>query len=419
MVERANAQQAWIHSEIHADREIQSQLVAARDFSGDSVGWRSGAARVGGKCFGLSLPTLVKVEQIRGLSRSEANKGYPVRLKAVVTYYDATPNLFVHDDTGGVWVRLPAGATPLKSGDLIDLQGVAEQPDFAPQIGQPRIRVLGQAALPVAREVTFSDMTSAGEDGQWLAITGVVRNAEIDAKANLLILGIAMEGGVVKAQIYGFHEGVHADLIDSKVTISGNCGAVWNARDQLIGIRISVPGLSYVHVVEPKAVDAWALPIHSLADLQRFNFRERAGHRIHVRGVVAQPFSDGDLDIFDGEANLWVQTSQPVAANTGDRVDVVGFPGIVDQHPNLADSVVRVTGRGVAPAPIKITAAMALVGSHDSSLVTIEGRLAQSAVTPAETMLTLRQGMNVFTAESKVRLSKAELEGLKREVFSA
>ena len=366
-----------------------------------------------GKVSGSSPPLLVKVVQIRSLSRSEANRGYPVRLRAVVTYYGgASPDLFVHDNTGGIWVRLPKGAPPLKSGELVDVEGIAEQPDFAPQIGHPTIRVVGQTALPAAPEVLFSDMASAGEDGQWVAIKGVVRNAEIDRKANLLILGIAMEGGMIKAQVPGFYAGIPAGLVDSEVAIHGNCGAVWNARDQLIGIRIHVPGLSYIRLIGPAATDPWALPVHAIADLQRFAFHERSGHRIHVRGVVAQPFSGSDVNISDGEANLWVHTSEPVAAKAGDRVDVVGFPGIVDRHPNLEDSVVQITGRGVAPSPTKITPAMALLGPHDSSLVTIEGRLAQSAVTPAATTLTFRQGASVFTAESKVRLSKPELEAL-------
>src|SRR5260370_39052875 len=57
------------------------------------------------------MHTLTTVREILELSRPEAIKGYPVRIRAVVTYYGhampdehnskPTPDLFVHDRTGG------------------------------------------------------------------------------------------------------------------------------------------------------------------------------------------------------------------------------------------------------------------------------------------------------------------------------
>ena len=70
------------------------------------------------------LPTLERVEQIRRLPRDEANRGYPVRLTAVVTYCTATgpellplefysgaqPDMFIQDSTAGIWVHVPRWA---------------------------------------------------------------------------------------------------------------------------------------------------------------------------------------------------------------------------------------------------------------------------------------------------------------------
>src|SRR5580704_11499989 len=61
---------------------------------------------------GTSLPVLTQISQIRKLTTQEAARGYPVRIRAVVTYYSrtgptslgrdtnmgtATPDLFVQD----------------------------------------------------------------------------------------------------------------------------------------------------------------------------------------------------------------------------------------------------------------------------------------------------------------------------------
>lgn len=104
------------------------------------------------------LALLTKIEQIRKLTKTEANRGYPVLVKAVVTYFnpgkkspgqdEVLPNLFVQDSTEGIWVNLPPPAPPIKAGQLLALEGVTEAPDFAPQIGKPRWKVIGEAAFP-------------------------------------------------------------------------------------------------------------------------------------------------------------------------------------------------------------------------------------------------------------------------------
>ena len=46
------------------------------------------------------------VEQIRKLDMERAGRNYPVRLKAVVTYFDGlSESMFVQDATGGIWAR--------------------------------------------------------------------------------------------------------------------------------------------------------------------------------------------------------------------------------------------------------------------------------------------------------------------------
>src|ERR1022692_4950504 len=57
---------------------------------------------------GTALPVLTQVSQIRQLTRQQAARGYPVRIRAVVTYSDpAHGDLFVQDSTAGIWVNVP------------------------------------------------------------------------------------------------------------------------------------------------------------------------------------------------------------------------------------------------------------------------------------------------------------------------
>jgi signal transduction histidine kinase/DNA-binding response OmpR family regulator len=362
------------------------------------------------------LPVLTTARQIRSLSLRDAQRGYPVHLTAVVTYYDPRLDLFVQDSTGGIWVDVqvgvPAGLTALKPGDLLDLRGVTEQPDFAPQVGKPRWRVVGKASLPVARPVSFQEMASTREDSQWVEVRGIIRSVEVEKPTDVLDLDLAMAGGTVLAQIPHFHGRVPPRLVDSEVSIEGDCGATFNPRNQLTGMHLAVSSLREVHVIRPGLFNPFSLPVRPIVALQRFTVAGVSGHRIHVRGIVALSSPSRYLYVTGRTGSLYVQTARQNPLKPGDRVDVVGFSGIVDQHPALEDSIVRRAGHGPAPRPVSITATQALGGEYDSTLVKIEGVLSQVAVTPHEKLLVLRQGSTVFTAVSNAPSGESRLTSL-------
>src|SRR5580700_828717 len=140
------------------------------------------------------LAVLTHIAQIRQLAPEQAVRGYPVRIRAVVTYYSSwgpnfqgrdtfisgdTPDLFVQDSTAGIWVNLPKDAPALQAGQLVEMEGVTEVPDFAPQIGKPRYRVVGRSPLPPAKRVSLERMLSTAEDSQWVETQGIVRQAQL------------------------------------------------------------------------------------------------------------------------------------------------------------------------------------------------------------------------------------------------
>ena len=360
------------------------------------------------------LPTVTTVKQILQMSREEASRGYPVRIRGVVTYCDPTsPDLFIHDSTAGIWVDLPRGSPGLQSGDLIDIGGVTEQPDFAPQIGKPQYRIVGRAPLPAAPRVTFNQMASTREDGQWVSVQGIVRTAEINAQLKLTLLTLAMGDGRITVRIPGIAQGVPTQLIDSEVAIRGNCGALFNSRNQQIGVVLYIASVDQIHITKPGPSDPFALPIEPILELQRFTLNQASGHRVHVRGIVALDLPGGDLYIAGKTGSLYIRTRQRSHLVPGDRVDLVGFPGIVDRHPALEDAIFKMDGHGTAPAPARITTVQALNGDYDSSLVGIQGNLVQMALTPDETILVLRQGPSLFTAVSNTKFPPSQLAALR------
>ena len=236
------------------------------------------------------LPVLTSIEQVRRLTPEEARRSYPLHLKAVVTYFDAAdPELFLQDATGGIWVRWTPDLPKAAPGQLLELWGSSQQLDFAPDIGKAHWQVIGQAPMPPAKRVTFQEMASTSVDARWAEVEGIVRSAELPPNDSRLQLVVEMPGGRVIVEIPG-NEGIPPGLVDSRVRIHGVCGAIFNQKNQIIGIALYVPSMRDVQTIEAGPTDPFAIAGRSIASLQTFTFTGLPTHRVKVSGVVNSQF---------------------------------------------------------------------------------------------------------------------------------
>jgi PAS domain S-box-containing protein len=343
-----------------------------------------------------SLPVLTQVSQIRLLSRQEAGRGYPVRVRAVVTYWDpAHGDLFVQDATAGIFVNIPVSAAPLKAGQLVEIEGITEMPDFAPQIGNPRYRVVGTAALPRARQVTLERMLSTAEDSQWVEARGVVRR--VARQAGLVAIEVAVPGGRLRVLVPDTGAPLPTGLVDAEIRIRGACGADYNSKLQLVGILLYVPGLKQIEVLQPPD-DPFRKPAQPIESVARFGPRQPMGHRIRVAGVVTLQDSANVVYLSDGSTGMRVRMAEPAAFQPGDRVDVAGFPRVAGDALTMEDAVCRRSGRQAPLMPVPVTAAKIVSGDYDSLPVAIEGRLLGKSVLADGLTLVLKSGRAVFGA---------------------
>ncbi len=346
-----------------------------------------------------NLPVLTSIEQIRRLAPEEARRGYPLHLKAVVTYFDpADPELFVQDATGGIWVGWKPDMPRTAQGQLLELWGSSQQTDFAPDIGKARWQVVGQAPMPAAKRVTFEEMASTGVDARWVEVEGIVRSAGLPANDSRLQAVVEVPGGRVIVNILGV-EGMPPGLVDSRVRIHGACGAIFNQRNQIIGIAIYVPSMREVQTIEAGPTDPFAIAGRSIASLQTFTFTGLPTHRVKVAGIVTAQFRGGHFYISDPTGSVYIDSSQTGRFVPGDRVEVVGFAGFVDYRPMLKDAICRRIASGPPPPPVALKADSVIdEDKYDSALVTLEAQLTAISVLPKEEVLILKQGKTTFTA---------------------
>jgi len=346
------------------------------------------------------LPVLTTAAQVRKLTRSEAVRGYPVHLKVVVTYFEdgSIPEMFVQDATGSGWVPWSPNLPKAAQGQLIELWGVTTQSDFAPDIDKPHWTVIGQAPMPPAKRVTFEEMASTSVDARWVEIEGLVRSAEVPPNDCCLRLNLEVPGGRVVVRVLG-QPTVPAGLVDSYVRIHGACGAIFTAKNQLVGVMLYVPSIQEIKTIESGPPDPFAAAARPIEALQRFAFTGRPTHRVKVSGIVTARFQGKDLYIADQTGSIYVETSQTAPLAPGDRVEVVGFAGFVDWRPTLKDAIYRRTGAVSVPPPFPVQPEKALDDdSHDSALVTVEGQLTARVVLPSEEVLIMKQGGASFSA---------------------
>jgi len=365
----------------------------------------SGQTSVAGGGTHAALPSLTHIREIRQLTLAQAQAGYPVRVRAVVTFYDPQgfsptgpdPDLFVQDSTAGIFVDTKGMRLSLRQGQLVEIEGVSAAPDFAPEVAKPKVTIVGEGSLPVAQRVSFDRVASASEDSQWVEVEGIVRSAI--ATTGFLVLEVAVDGGRLLALVPGFRGAIPLGLVDSKVRIRGTCGTAFNSKNQLEGIVFFLQRLAQVETEEQGPIDPFAMPVRPIDSLMKFSSEGAPGHRVRVEGVVTLQRIGRTLYIRDATDSVYVQTLQRTILRPGDRVTVVGFPSLHELSPVMQDAVFERVGSGPEVTPTKISPEEGLHGDYDSKLVRIEGQLQDQQGTQNEKVLVLISGNLVFEAK--------------------
>ena len=345
------------------------------------------------------LPVLTHILQAHQLTEAQAKQKYPIHFRAVVTYSTAG-DLFIQDSTDGIWISRPPEVTSPKVGQLLDLEGVTTQTDFAPDIAEPRWRVIGEAPMPTPRHPTYDQMASTSEDSKWVELEGTVRTAiEVPPDKNNsrhLRLNLVVEGNRLIVEVVDDYSRPE-QWVGAKVQVQGVCAALFNNNNQLTGLIIRTPNPRYLKVLQSAPQEDFAIPVSDIAGIQRFTFSGTPNDRVHVQGMVTASIGDQAFYLEDKSGSLYVEASQSTRLQPGARVDVIGFRGIVETRPALQDAVVRQIGLAPAPAPVRTTPDEALRKMQDR-LVSLEGRLTAVSLLPHEQVLVLRNGNALFTA---------------------
>jgi signal transduction histidine kinase len=387
-----------------------------------------------------ALPTLTTIGAIRALSQDEGARGYPVRVRGIVTHIDelADVSLIIHDGKLGQFVvppTDPAATTAwreLRRGDLVEIEGQTVRGGFAPNVDPRAIRRLGQAALPQPKTIAFGAMLSGRHDCDYVEISGVVQRAWMpsDPKIRTLFMDVAVEEGVVRAAFWDFEGRDFARFVDARVRLRGNVGSIFGRSEQLRGVSLFVGHTGDIAVLEPPP-DPFALVTRSTRSIYNYSSAGEVNRRIRIRGVVTSyvpghPIEISDftttatfryvrnvLYVADETGGARVETEQADRVAPGTVVDVAGFPAVTPGKPILNNAIFKVAGHAAEPAATTLTDANALSADYDATLVRMRANFLSVLRTPSERTLVLRTGESVFPATLEAGPAAEALERLR------
>jgi diguanylate cyclase (GGDEF)-like protein len=361
-------------------------------------------------------PILINAHQVRGLPPAEAKLGHPVQVRGLVTNLSGwKSSFFFQDETSGISVDREDTLPEVRPGDEVVIDGLSAPGLFAPVIISRQVRVVGHRALPPAPLLRFDQIATGQEDGQRIAVRGVIRSASIAESwgRKVLFLNVDLGVGNISARVHDFAIGDPASLVDAEVTVQGVCGTNFNERRQFVGLRLFVNDLSDVRIERAAPADPFAIPSQPVAAILQFSTLQMQRHRVKVEGLVTYQKRGQLLYLQNGNDGVYVETTQDTPVAPGAHVEVAGFASPGAYSPVLASSVFHVIGPPGQPHVTAVRAShviernanMFMNAPYDALLVKLRGTLIERVSYSGDEMLVLRDGGAIFRARLAGRLN--------------
>ncbi len=389
---------------------------------------------------GAPLPSLNTIKAVRALTQDESAKGYPVRIRGVVTHFDeqAKTGLIVHDGQFGQFVMPPqersvvAAWRELRHGDAVEIVGRTVRGGFAPNVEPTSIRNLGRGTLPTPKHIAFTSMLTGRSDCDYVEVEGVVQRMwrSPDPNMRTLFADVAFGEGVLRATFWEYSPNDLDRFIDARVRLRGNIGTLFGRTEQLRGVSLFAGRTRDIVMLEPPP-EPFALPVRSIRSMYNYSAAGEVNRRIRIRGVVTcyiagRPVEISDfsstalfryvrhvLYVNDGSDGARIETEQAQQLRPGTIVDVAGFPAVTPGKPILTNAIFKVAGEAPQPLPVTLDAPNAITPDNDATLVRMRGQLLSMLTNPTERVLVLRVGDTVIDANLEPDAGTDRLERIR------
>jgi len=335
------------------------------------------------------LPVLTTAVEVHQLKREEANLGYPVKVRGVVTSASLYYGFTLRDSTSGVFVL---GTNSVRVGDFVEVEGVTDPGTFAPMIKLSRMNHLGAGRLPEPIRPTWDQLMNGSMDAQYVEIEGIVTAVSTEG------VQLLTPGGVIKAVLQSSMS--REELKRYENTLIRIRGCLLASRNDITHQVI----LGEFVIVNPNLIvekstseDILSAPYKTPAELLQFDPQASLFQRIKMSGQIVHVGEDMCF-MMVGTKGVRFVANNSVALQVGDTVDVAGYPQLGGASPLLREAVVHQTGHAALPEARQLPPGNLVNEEHDSTLVSVEGVLAGVREVRTETVLEMQDGAQSFVA---------------------
>ncbi len=361
------------------------QLIQPPPATVDSAGGPAGA-----------LPLLDNAAEVHRLKREEAQRGYPVRFRGVVTSSLPEHQAFtIQDSTRGLYVEdfSASRSGPPRIGDFLEIDGVTDPSMFAPIVKASAVRTLGAGDLPEPVHPTWDQLMNGSLDAQYVEIQGILTGVQSNT------VTLLMRDGRIRAhlRVVGMKPGGLDRYEDALVRVRGCLLATWDYLTHKVNVGyINIYGASLT-VDQPAPADLFSTPRKTAAELLLFDPQAGVFQRVKVAGQVLHARGP-EYFMMDGNNGVRFIAKKPSELAPGDLVEVVGFPELSRASPLLLEAVARQTGHAALPKAREFGSKDWIGAGFDATLVRVKALLVDQRADSAGPLLEMRAGLRTFLA---------------------
>ena len=338
-------------------------------------------------------PLLTSVRQVKQLSREQAQRGYPVKLRGVITLVRGNQTGFIiQDDTSAidVWWTPYANTSLPRVGDYWEVEGETFA-EFSPNIRTHNATRLGVGTLPEPIHPAWDQLLNGSLDTLYVELQGIVTAVESDA------VMLLTRDGKIRVLLSPVTPELLKHTENALVRIRGCVVPVRDQNSQEVRVgQIRLSNVS-LNLDEPAPADPFATSLKHASELLQFDARAGSLQRVKLAGQIMHA-GDGEIFLRDGDTTVRVLPQRRTAVSAGDLTEVVGFPELGGPSPVLREAVLRPTGEAPLPAPVVLPGEALFSKGHDGWLISVPARLIGLTGNETERLLELQSGSREFLA---------------------
>ncbi|HEV7927544.1 MAG TPA: ATP-binding protein [Verrucomicrobiae bacterium] len=342
------------------------------------------------------LPLLTSAAEIHRLKREEAQRGYPVKIRGVITSVLPEHQAFtVQDATRGIYVVdfSESRTDSPRIGEFVEVEGVTDPSLFAPVVNAGQVQTLGAGELPEPIHPTRDQLMNGSLDAQYVEIQGILTSVQDDG------VTLLTSDGRIKTElrVAGLKTRDLERYEDALIRVRGCLFANWDYVTHRVKVgEIRIYGASLA-VEQAAPADLFAIPRKPASDLFLFDPQARDFQRVKVSGLIVN-VKESEFFMMDGSNGVRFIAKHPASLQVGDMVDVVGFPEWSSASPVLREAVVRKTGQAPLPQPRELNADDLTRADLDATRVRVQALLVNQRSTPTGQALEMHAGLRSFLA---------------------